>query len=104
MVDRYYDFNRRTPDRNALSLVAKVEDHDKAVQAMGEVSAPTLLVWGERDPLLIPASADVLAGYLSHSQVSKLLLPDVGHFPPMEVAERFADIVSAYIEAVTPEH
>ena len=102
IVDHYYDFNRRTPDHNALSLVAKVEDHNKAVQAMKQVNAPTLLIWGERDPLLVPASADVLGGYLSHAQVSKLLLPDVGHFPPLEVPERFADIVATYIEAVTP--
>jgi pimeloyl-ACP methyl ester carboxylesterase len=100
--EQYYDFNRRIPDKNAVSLTAKVADHAKAVEAMSEVMAPTLLVWGAHDPLLTPAAADTLAGYLNHAQVSKLLLPDVGHYPPLEVPERFADIVAAYIEAVTP--
>lgn len=100
--EQYYDFNRRIPEANALSLVAKVADHEKAVEAMHQVSAPTLLVWGARDPLLTPAAAETLAGYLTQAQVSKLLLPDVGHYPPLEVPERFADIVAAYIEAVVP--
>jgi pimeloyl-ACP methyl ester carboxylesterase len=30
------------------------------------------------------------------------MLPDVGHYPPLEVPARFADIVANYIEAVTP--
>jgi len=102
VIDAYYDFNRREPDKNALSLVAKVADHEKAVAAMRQVRVPTLLIWGARDPLLTPASATVLSGYLSHAQVSTIQLPDVGHFPPLEVPERFADLISSYIEVVTP--
>jgi pimeloyl-ACP methyl ester carboxylesterase len=99
----FYDFNRRTPDPNELALVAKVSDHARAAEAMSRVRAPTLLVWGARDALLTPPSADVLAGYLTETSVSKLILPDVGHFPPLEVPARFATIVASYIEAVTPE-
>jgi pimeloyl-ACP methyl ester carboxylesterase len=69
---------------------------------MGAVTAPTLLIWGARDPLLTPPTADILAGYLSHAQVSKVIMPDVGHYPPLEAPERFARIVAAYIEAVAP--
>jgi len=99
---QFYDFNRRTPESNAIALVAKVADHDKAVAAMTQVAAPTLLLWGAKDPLLPPAAAKQLEGYLTRAPVSLLLLPDVGHFPPLEVPERFADIVADYIEAVTP--
>jgi pimeloyl-ACP methyl ester carboxylesterase len=100
--EQFFDFNRRQPDKNALSLVAKVADHGQAVAAMRQVRAPTLLLWGGRDPLLPPASAGVLAGYLAQAQISTLILPDVGHFPPLEVPGRFAQIVASYIEAVTP--
>ena len=100
--EQYYDVNRRTPEPNYLALVAKVADQVKAKEAMSKVKAPTLLVWGAKDPLLVPASADALASYLTSAQVSKIMLPDVGHYPPLEVPARFADIVAAYIEAVTP--
>ncbi len=99
---QYYDFNRRVPEKNLLNLVAQVADHRRAIEAMGKVTAPTLLVWGARDPLLTPPTADTLAHYLTHAQVSELFLPDVGHYPPLEVPERFAQIVAAYIEVVTP--
>ena len=100
--EQYYDMNRRMPEKNYLTLVAQVADHAKAIDAMSRVTAPTLLIWGGRDPLLVPASADTLAGYLNHAQVSKIILPDVGHYPPLEAPERFAQLVAAYIEAAVP--
>lgn len=100
--EQYYDMNRRVPEPNVLALAAKVADQVKAKSAMSRVRAPTLLVWGARDPLLVPASADALEKYLSGAEVSKIWLSDVGHYPPLEVPARFADIVSAYIESVTP--
>ncbi len=103
IVQHFYDFNRRVPEKNALSLVAQVADHQRALDAMARVSAPTLLVWGARDPLLTPPAADTLRKYLIHAEVSELFLPDVGHFPPLEVPERFARIVAADIDAVAPE-
>jgi pimeloyl-ACP methyl ester carboxylesterase len=102
MRQQFYDMNRRVAEPDPLGMAAKVADHAKALQNFAAIHAPTLLVWGERDPLLTPPTAQVLAGYLTHSQVSELLLPDVGHYPPIEVPERFAQIVRDYIEAVTP--
>ncbi len=100
--NEYYDFNRRVPEKHPIDLVAQVADHDKAVAVMAKVTAPVLLIWGGRDPLLTPPSMDALAAYLTHAQVSRILLPDVGHYPPLEVPERFAQLIEAYIEAATP--
>jgi pimeloyl-ACP methyl ester carboxylesterase len=101
--EQYYDFNRRGPEKNYLAFVGVVANHDRAVAAMNAVKAPTLLIWGGQDQLLVPASADVLAGYLTATQVSKVFMPDVGHYPPLEAPQRFAQLVAAYIEAATPE-
>lgn len=73
-----------------------------ALDLMSKVTVPVLLLWGATDPLLTPPSADVLAKYLTHADVSKLMLPDVGHYPPLEVPERYAHIIAAYLEAVAP--
>jgi pimeloyl-ACP methyl ester carboxylesterase len=98
----YYDLNRRVPEKNALALVAKIGDGVEARKRMAAVRAPVLLLWGAADPLLVPASAKALAGYLSAAQVSTVMMPDVGHYPPTEVPVRFARLVAAYIEAATP--
>ena len=100
--DEYYDLNRRMPEKHALAFTAVVADHAFTVETASKVVCPVLLVWGARDPLLTPASADVLASYLTHAEVSKLMLPDVGHYPPLEVPDRYAQIIAAYIEAATP--
>jgi pimeloyl-ACP methyl ester carboxylesterase len=104
MRQQFYDMNRRVAEPDPLGMAAKVADHAMALKNFAAIHAPTLLVWGERDPLLTPPTAKVLAGYLTHAQVSELLLPDVGHYPPIEVPERFAQIVRDYIETVTPMH
>ncbi len=98
-----YDMNRRAPRANLLGLVAVVEDHAKAVAAMNAVKAPVLLIWGGADPLLPYAAMDALAGYLTNAAVSKIRLDDVGHYPPVEVPERYARLVAAYIEAAVPD-
>jgi pimeloyl-ACP methyl ester carboxylesterase len=99
---QYYDMNRRGPEPNLISLDAKVADHAAAVEAMAKVRAPTLLLWGGRDPLLPPAAAHALMGYLTGAEVSLIIMPDVGHYPPLEVPERFADGIEAYIDLTTP--
>jgi pimeloyl-ACP methyl ester carboxylesterase len=98
----YYDFGRRVPEKNVIALVARVADHAAAVDAMRRVRAPTLLLWGGADPLLPPTAADTIASYLTSAQVSKVIMPDVGHYPPLESPERFAQILIAYIESATP--
>jgi pimeloyl-ACP methyl ester carboxylesterase len=99
---QYYDFNRRVPEQHPLAFVAQVADHKAAVAAMSRVTAPTLLIWGARDPLLTPPTAATLAKYLDHAQVSVVFMPDVGHYPPLEAPERFARIVASYLEDVQP--
>lgn len=99
---QYTDFNNRVPEPNIIGLVARVADQEKAKAAMAAVRAPTLLIWGGKDVLLVPASADALASYLTGTQVSKVMMPDVGHYPPVEAPVRFADIVRMFIESATP--
>lgn len=97
----YFDMNRRI-EKNLTELVAKTANEALTVANTAKVTGPVLLIWGARDPMLGPDSADVLAQYLKHADVSKVLMPDVGHYPPLEAPERFAKIVAAYIEAATP--
>ena len=100
--EQYYDVNRRVPEKHYLALVAQVANQEKAIAAMSRVTAPTLLIWGAQDQLLPPAAADRLVSRLTTAQVSKVLLPDVGHYPPLETPERFGRLIAAYIEAATP--
>jgi len=100
--DEYYDFNRRMPESHPIALIAQIGDGAQANRLMAQVKAPTLLIWGGADPLLTIPAMKALSGHLSSAQVSGVILPDVGHYPPLEAPERFERIMTAYIEAATP--
>jgi len=61
---------------------------------------PTMLVWGEKDPILPPAHA-----WLAHVAMpgSRLeLFPETGHFPFHTRPQRFLEILLDFIESTEP--
>ena len=62
--------------------------------SLSQVQAPTLVIHGILDPL--PAEgARAWAAVVPHSRL--LLLEGVGHFPYLEVPERFFDAVNQFL-------
>ena len=56
---------------------------------------PTLIVWGERDPM-IPAAHGIAAhSLIPHSRLE--LFADAGHYPFDEDPERFAEVLADFI-------
>lgn len=98
----YYDFNRRVPHKHIITMVAQIGDGKQARVLMDQVKQPTLLIWGGSDHLLPPVAAKTLESYLPNSQVSRVFLPDVGHYPPLESPDRFAALIDSYVQQVTP--
>lgn len=100
--DEYFDFGRRVPEKHPIALTARIGDGKVASQLMARVTAPTLLLWGGVDALLPIAAMKSLARYLPNAQVSEIILPDVGHYPPLEAPERVTQLVAAFFEAAVP--
>ena len=98
----YYDFNRRVAEKHPIALVARIGDGKQASIEMAKVRAPTFLIWGTGDKLLPESAANAIARYLSNATISRVLMPDVGHYPPLEVPDRFAQLIATYVEAATP--
>ncbi len=101
--DDVYTMMLREEDKNILHLIAKVENHEFARGAMNAVKAPTLLLWGGADPLLPVAAMNKLESYLTGATVSKMVMMDVGHYPPLEIPTRYGELVKTYIEKVQPD-
>lgn len=98
----YADFNRREPNKNIISLVAQIKDGKESTVTFAAMTTPALLIWGGSDQLLPVPAAARLEQYLTASEVSRVIMPDVGHYPPVEVPDRFADIMAAYMESGVP--
>ncbi len=59
------------------------------------ITAPTLILFGAHDAVVPPANAELLAQQISHSQVH--ILPDAGHFFPLETPEEAAQVVIEFM-------
>ena len=96
-------------DRDAMSafvhtLRASVDIGGQRVDARDRLylagEGPTLLVWGERDPVI-----PVHHGIEAHELIpgSRLeIFPDAGHFPHREDPLRFSRLLSGFIESTEP--
>lgn len=62
----------------------------------GEVAAPTLLLWGERDRLLPLTLAASWQAAIPHAELR--VLPGAGHAPMLEAPSTFADALLEFLD------
>jgi pimeloyl-ACP methyl ester carboxylesterase len=78
-------------------LGQRVTANDRLYLAEG---TPTLIVWGDRDPII-----PVEHGYAAHEQLphSRLeVFEDAGHFPQLHDPARFADLLADFVASTEP--
>jgi pimeloyl-ACP methyl ester carboxylesterase len=75
---RYID-ERRSHERR---FTGAIEQHP----------SPLVVLWGEDDPIAVPAMADVLCG--GRTDIECRLLDGVGHYPMVEAPDRFVEGLS----------
>jgi pimeloyl-ACP methyl ester carboxylesterase len=63
---------------------------------------PTLIVWGEKDPLIPVRHAREAHERMAGSRLE--IFPDAGHFPYRDDPERFASVLLDFIGATRPLH
>ena len=74
---------------------ATVPIPDWAVSAFPKVRLPTLVVWGMRDPALLPLQLDGLDRLVDDLAIARL--PEVGHFAPWEAPEAVAAALAPFL-------
>ena len=62
---------------------------------LASISAPTLILWGGRDPVLPATLAEQWQLRLPHAEVT--MLPDAGHVPMVDAPEAVADALRAFL-------
>jgi pimeloyl-ACP methyl ester carboxylesterase len=66
---------------------------------LGELQTPTLLIWGDQDPVMPIKIGWRLRGLIPHSRL--VTLPGVGHSPPLEAPASVVDHLLAFLDAQT---
>ena len=92
---------KRPAYARAFSLTTRQTDHDPAEARLADVTAPVLVVMGERDPdFKDPAAEARWIGETLHGDV--VLVPEAGHYPQSQQPEITADAVLGFLARVAP--
>jgi pimeloyl-ACP methyl ester carboxylesterase len=68
---------------------------DWLMRPFPKVHVPTLVVWGLKDPALLPLQVDGLGELVDDLRIVKL--PDAGHFAPWEAGEQVASALRDFL-------
>jgi pimeloyl-ACP methyl ester carboxylesterase len=95
-VDRAH---RELSDRNgarAMVRLSRSARRDHLGERIGEIAAPTLLIWGRNDVVTPPEAADQFMGTLPDARIA--WLDECGHAPMMEKPDEFARAVLGFTD------
>jgi pimeloyl-ACP methyl ester carboxylesterase len=95
LVEQYRDFACR--DGNREALVARLNYHESFdTTLISTIQMPTLVLWGEKDKLILPSDALKFRRDLPNNKT--ILLPGLGHVPMEESPAVVINLVNAFID------
>lgn len=96
-VDRWAEFQRAPGHRAILMSLNPAGFGNASADALHAITAPTLVLNGESDVLVEPASARKFAAAIPGAKL--ILYPHVGHLPQIEIPQRSATDVAEFLQA-----
>jgi pimeloyl-ACP methyl ester carboxylesterase len=97
LVDRWAEFQRAPGHRAILMSIDQASMNNASAPVLEYIRAPTLVVNGESDVLVEPASARKLAAAIPGAKL--IVYPQVGHLPQIEIPRRSAADAAAFLQA-----
>jgi pimeloyl-ACP methyl ester carboxylesterase len=96
LVDRFAEFQRAPGHREILMGINLGARPVSTAELLSSVKVPTLILWGESDPLIEPAAAKKFAAAIAGSKV--ITYAHVGHLPQLEIPQRSAADAAAFLQ------
>jgi pimeloyl-ACP methyl ester carboxylesterase len=97
LVDRWAEFQRAPGHRAILMSINMSSLMSASPEALRGINVPTLILHGENDVLIEPASAGKFAAAIPGAKV--LIYPNVGHLPQIEIPQRSSADVAEFLGA-----
>lgn len=96
MIDRYWELLRFPGNREATVLRARMDREPAMAARVGEIAAPTLILFGDKDRLINPTAAKTFNERIAGSEV--VLLPGIGHLPMEEAPDATAAAIADFLK------
>ena len=97
VVDRWAEFQRAPGHRPILMGINLDWGATPTATLLSAIKVPTLILWGENDPLIEPNAAKKFAAAIRASEL--IMYPRVGHLPQLEIPQRSASDAAAFLKA-----
>jgi pimeloyl-ACP methyl ester carboxylesterase len=97
LVDRWAEFQRAPGHRAILMALNPAGFKQATAVALQTIKVPTLILHGDSDVLIEPASARKFAAAIPGAKV--IIYPQVGHLPQIEIPQRSAADVAEFLRA-----
>jgi len=99
IVDRFAEFQRAPGHRTILMGVGMGGAPLRSTaDLVSTIKAPTLILWGEADPLIELPAAHKFAAAIPGAKL--IIYPKVGHLPQLEIPQRSAADVAAFLKSL----
>jgi pimeloyl-ACP methyl ester carboxylesterase len=95
LVDRYFELTLREGNRRALGLRMQQLEPGAQVERIKTITLPTLILWGARDRLIPPATAQRFAADIRDAKL--VVFDSLGHVPQEEDPARTVQAVIAFL-------
>jgi pimeloyl-ACP methyl ester carboxylesterase len=79
-----------------MSTLLGLKNAENFTKTLQTISIPTLIIWGERDPVIPIKYADSFVSSIQDCRFYRM--NDCGHTPYVEVPEKFTKIVLDFLE------
>ena len=96
-VDRWAEFQRAPGHRAILMAVDPTGFAQATPAALQNIKVPTLILHGDSDVVIEPASAQKFAAAIPSAKA--IIYPKVGHLPQIEIPQRSAADVAEFLRA-----
>jgi len=101
MIDRYWELLRLPGNRRAAGDRAQIDRELEVADRVGEITAPTLILWGEEDQLIYATAAQTFHERMPEAEVK--IYEGVGHLPMEETPDAVAEDIRSFLQgALTP--
>ena len=100
MIDRYWELLRFPGNRKATALRARTDREPEMAARVGEIAAPTLILFGGQDRLINPSAAQSFQERIAGSETA--LFDDVGHLPMEEAPDATAAAIADFLKRRLP--
>ena len=97
-VDRYWELLRYPGNRRAAGLRAVVEREPEYAGRLGEIDAPTLIIWGAEDRLVLASAAQTFDDAMPNAEA--VIYDGIGHLPMEEAPDRTAEDIDAFLKTL----